>query len=240
MYCANCRAEVKPINGYCERCGIQLNARLCPNGHIMDPTWTECQYCPPTARHRNQSPGTSANPPVGPPGAFTKGATILEQPSTGDRGDQARGSSPKPRTVMEGGGGGRSDKGKTVYDPGVQAAPEQPGLPAGRASSSERKLVGWLVTFSQGPTGRDFRLREGRNLIGSERECEICVDWDPTISGRHAVIRFQDGQFYIKDCDSMNGTKVNQQDLFAEGAVLLQNRDSIELGKRSVFTIYMI
>jgi pSer/pThr/pTyr-binding forkhead associated (FHA) protein len=57
----------------------------------------------------------------------------------------------------------------------------------------------------------------------------------PNISGRHCLLRFQDGYWYIQDLGSTNGVKVNgvriQQD-----RVLLRPGSEISIAKRE-FTI---
>lgn len=250
MYCANCRAEVRIVDGYCAKCGAHLNARLCPNGHIMDPSWTECQYCPPTARGRPAgAPGGLVGPtgtavesfgkaPGVPPGGFAKGATLIE--NTGSPGGHRRDTVAEPgplkgRTVADSGLPGSSAKKDTTFDPGVSRSAEPAAVPASRA-----KLVGWLLTFDHDPAGTDFHLREGRNTIGTDREAsEVCLEWDGTVSGKHAVIVFRDGKFQIRDCDSVNGTYVNGEDIFGKEGVVLTGGDRIKIGA-STFRLYVI
>ncbi len=63
-----------------------------------------------------------------------------------------------------------------------------------------------LVVEFPGRSDR-FRLYEGDNLIGSSRECTICLS-DPTVSRRHAVIRVAEGKASLEDLGSRNGTTV--------------------------------
>jgi hypothetical protein len=252
MYCVNCQAEVKPVNGYCELCGTPLNARLCPNGHIMDPTWTECQYCPPGARQRQGQGGTgdrdrtlleTGGPPPLPPGGFTKGATLLEGQTSGSSKGRtviepsSSSASMRGQTIPESGLPGFGDKKKTVFDAGAAHGAEG-GM--GGPAVGQARLVGWLVTYSHDPAGIDFRLREGRNTIGKDREeCEVHIAWDETVSTKHAVIMVRDGKFLIRDNDSTNGTIVNGEDIFGKGAVVLQGHDQIKIGE-STFVLYTI
>jgi hypothetical protein len=73
-------------------------------------------------------------------------------------------------------------------------------------------VVGWLVALTGKHKGTDFRLREGKNVIGSDPECEIILT-DDFISSKHANIKYvnKDGErvFIITDLDSTNGTFLN-------------------------------
>ena len=62
-----------------------------------------------------------------------------------------------------------------------------------------RKLVGWLISFSQNNSGSDFRLYEGRNSIGTDSSNEICIREDMLISSRHLSILFWLGVFKFRD-----------------------------------------
>lgn len=92
---------------------------------------------------------------------------------------------------------------------------------------STRKLVGWLVSYSMNPNGTDFRLYEGRNLIGGDPACDVVVPHDPAISARHLVILYRVDGYRFKDELSTNGTFVNDQ-LRDEG--ILHDGDTIRVG----------
>jgi hypothetical protein len=96
-----------------------------------------------------------------------------------------------------------------------------------------RKLVGWLATFSFDPLGADFRLYEGRNVIGRDNGCNIVVP-DKTMSGRHATILFKNDRYKIKDELSSHGTLVNGADI-EDNTVELNDGDLITMGE-TVFT----
>lgn len=105
----------------------------------------------------------------------------------------------------------------------------------GNGSKSEerriigRKLVGWLVSYDIDTNGVDFRLYEGRNLIGRDLNCEVCIN-DPKISGHHAVIRYLQGKFEIKDEFSSNGTRVNGDYIDYNKSIELRDGDPIIVG----------
>lgn len=94
---------------------------------------------------------------------------------------------------------------------------------------SGRKLVGWLVSYSFDKMGVDFRLYEGRNIVGRDIDCNITLP-DKTISGKHATILFKNDKFKIKDELSSHGTFVNDQDI-EEKTVELHDNDIIRIGE---------
>ena len=77
--------------------------------------------------------------------------------------------------------------------------------------------------------GADFKLYEGRNVIGRDIDCNICVN-DNMVSGRHAVILFRAGKYSITDSQSSHGTFVNDNDIELEPCYL-QDGDVIRMGK---------
>jgi pSer/pThr/pTyr-binding forkhead associated (FHA) protein len=66
-----------------------------------------------------------------------------------------------------------------------------------------------LVTYTWKPEGQLFPVREGRNYVGRDPECEICLPNDTQMSSRHATIVYRGTDFWIADAESMNGTLVN-------------------------------
>jgi len=68
--------------------------------------------------------------------------------------------------------------------------------------------------------------------IGRTPDNDIVID-NLAVSRIHAVIEEDKGKFYIRDCDSLNGTLVNQRRV---GRALLRGGDDIQIGKhRLVF-----
>lgn len=91
-----------------------------------------------------------------------------------------------------------------------------------------RKLVGWLVTYSFDVLGVDFKLYEGRNIIGRDGDCNITVN-DGRMSGKHAVLLFRANKYSITDSQSSHGTFVNDEDIELEPRYL-QDGDIIRMG----------
>jgi hypothetical protein len=92
--------------------------------------------------------------------------------------------------------------------------------------SEKRKLVGWLVSFSNDTFGQDYRLFVGKNKIGSAADCDIIIK-DSSVSGDHTTILFRDNEFLIKDNFSTNGTKINGKSIKED---TLKEGDEIKLG----------
>lgn len=216
MLCPNCRSEIDASAKVCTKCGCAVEARLCPNGHVMDTSWTTCLYCsPPAARwQKGRTVVESGAAPAG-GGSFVRGATLLD----GERAPLPG----KGGTIVE--SGGAAGKHRTVFDPG--SAPSAASA-SGRALP---RLVGWLVTFSHAPSGDDYRLREGRNVIGADsRDCDVAINNDSGMSAKHAVIMVRDGRFLIRDNDSTNGTYVNDIDIFGKESLELHPGDRVRVG----------
>jgi hypothetical protein len=72
-------------------------------------------------------------------------------------------------------------------------------------------LMGWVVILDGNDKGRDFRVRDGQNSLGSDPACNIVIS-HPTISGKHASLRVQDGKFFLTDLGSTNGTYLNRDE----------------------------
>jgi hypothetical protein len=102
-----------------------------------------------------------------------------------------------------------------------------------------RKIVGVLVSYTWRPEGELFAVREGRTHIGADqikddpehREVEVPCPLDDLISGDHALILVQQGEFYIQDLASTNGTFVNGKKIRPESVEDLPNNSEIKTGK---------
>jgi adenylate cyclase len=70
--------------------------------------------------------------------------------------------------------------------------------------------------------------------IGRRETCDVCLKF-PNISGIHAELTFKAGYWFIRDCNSTNGIKVNGMRVQEK---MLQPRDRITLGKRDYVIRY--
>jgi pSer/pThr/pTyr-binding forkhead associated (FHA) protein len=71
------------------------------------------------------------------------------------------------------------------------------------------------------PVDRDWLV------IGRGRSADLVLS-EPTISRAHAAIGFEEGEFFVQDLGSTNGTGVNGQ---REPRTSLSDGDEVQLGK---------
>jgi len=90
-----------------------------------------------------------------------------------------------------------------------------------------RSVVGWIVAQNGNHRGEDFRIYDGKNILGTAADCDIVIT-DPYLSARHCTIRHEGGNFQIMDIDSMNGTFVNQKRCTKSDLI---DNDTIRLGR---------
>ncbi|NBT44094.1 MAG: FHA domain-containing protein [Gammaproteobacteria bacterium] len=69
-------------------------------------------------------------------------------------------------------------------------------------------------------------------VLGRSSSCDVSIDDDPEISGKHCVLIFRDGQLYVSDAQSMNGTTVNGVSITT--AFKLEENDLIGLGRTAL------
>lgn len=86
---------------------------------------------------------------------------------------------------------------------------------------------GWLVLRSGSRSGQQFGLKRGRNTVGRDPDRSDIVLEDDTVSGEHARIQLEQGQFYIYDLASTNGTFVNNHRVQKE---MLMDNDVVRFG----------
>ena len=82
---------------------------------------------------------------------------------------------------------------------------------------------------------REWRLSEGANLVGRDRDCVVRID-SVTLSRRHARIVVTRTETTVEDLGSKNGTVVNGTHV--KQPVTLRENDEIQLG--SVRVIYRV
>jgi len=88
-------------------------------------------------------------------------------------------------------------------------------------------VVGWLVAMNGEQRGEDFRIHEGKNILGSGTDAQVVVR-DSAISSQHASLRYEDAKFFLTDLDSSNGTFVNDKKIAREE---LKDNDVVRLGE---------
>jgi len=83
-----------------------------------------------------------------------------------------------------------------------------------------------VVRSGGGRAGEMFPL-EGETTVGRSPDCGIFLD-DVTVSRKHAVLRERDGNFFIEDQGSLNGTFVNRKRV---ESAQLEDGDELQVGK---------
>jgi pSer/pThr/pTyr-binding forkhead associated (FHA) protein len=87
--------------------------------------------------------------------------------------------------------------------------------------------MGFQLVIAEGKeAGREFVFDQASVLIGRTSECDVIL-YDTGVSRRHARIFLEDGQFYVEDVGSSNGTQVNGELVKRRP---LKDGDSIALG----------
>ena len=80
------------------------------------------------------------------------------------------------------------------------------------------------------PDNREISLATRAQWIGRDDLKGIVPEHSVKyISGRHFVIGFENGQYYVEDQDSANGTKLNGTEIKGKGTFELNNGDLIEV-----------
>ncbi len=97
------------------------------------------------------------------------------------------------------------DDGQCLYCTTAEALDLREIIPVRELSAPPAEKVLTLVEMD---SGRSFKLDAPRVRIGREPKCQICLD-DVYVSKTHAFITYEDGQFWIEDLGSRNGTKLN-------------------------------
>lgn len=211
--------------------------KKCPNGHYYQ--GTTCPYCgtsgsngtTPTQSTRIDPSSGGGNGPTTTTEGFGMGTGTTRTKMPGGGGPKTTVVEPNGDTVV--GGVGANCRG---FNPGNRTEfvdPEYEETPSGNIKEkmvfrNTRKLVGWLVTYSLDAMGVDFKLYEGRNIIGRDMNCNITVN-DSMVSSTHAVILFRSGKFSISDQQSSHGTFVNNEDIELEPRYL-KDGDIIRMG----------
>ena len=159
--------------------GDKQQGKVCPNGHVMHPSWDSCSYCLEMQQAMMSAGGAGAMPMP----SAGQGTAMLNLAEIG--GEKGRGSQDKSREVC-----------------------------------------GWIVALNGQHKGEDFRLRVGKNVIGTAADCDVVLS-DKKLSRKHATIRYEGGEFQIADLDSSNGCFVNDEKIQKHDLI---DNDIIKLG----------
>jgi FHA domain len=87
-----------------------------------------------------------------------------------------------------------------------------------------------MIVSIDGVVIKEVQLAKDRTTLGRRPYNDIVID-NLAVSGEHACVVSQDGEVYIEDLGSTNGTYINGK---AVKKQMLQNNDSIEIGKYKI------
>lgn len=213
----------------------------CDNGYFFPSNLDECPYCedgqgggnvqemPPSIPKMGGGQGfdddDDFSPNLGGGGGF--GGLDKTKLDTGGGGGMFGGGGSPQTEIFGNSGGGGGDLSRTQIFGGGGGFDAQPNFPQMQQQQG-RKMVGWLVSFTIDENGADFKLYEGRNIIGADAACDITISGDQAVSGKHLTILHRMGHFKFRDEFSTNGTFIN--DIFVEEGTL-KDGDVIRIGE---------
>ena len=98
---------------------------------------------------------------------------------------------------------------------------------------NEVRKVKLTLTDVNMPARRYTAYLDNRIIIGrSAAKANICIDYDPFISGTHCAIEMRNGRFYLIDLQSSNKTYMNNNQVLSE--VEISSGCIISLGRVSL------
>ncbi len=95
-------------------------------------------------------------------------------------------------------------------------------------AASQASANGCLVVIYGQEMGRRVRVTTEPLIIGRSPRCEIQIDQE-SVSRNHCRVRFEGGEFLVRDMGSTNGTYVN--DNLVEGDGRLRHGDQLKVGR---------
>ena len=91
----------------------------------------------------------------------------------------------------------------------------------------DRRARVWLLDPAGEHIAHVIELDEEVAVLGRQPGCAICLP-SSTVSRRHAQIRREGRQYYLRDLNSTNGTLLNREPVLGEE--VLHDRDEIGVG----------
>lgn len=92
-----------------------------------------------------------------------------------------------------------------------------------------KKLILKVVKSNFFMPQTQWELEPGEYIVGRYPTNDIVIP-DPYVSRRHARIFYKDGEWYIEDLDSTNGTIVGNEDIRGRGAKKIEEGTEIVVG----------
>ncbi|MFZ2169999.1 MAG: FHA domain-containing protein [Methylococcaceae bacterium] len=138
---------------------------------------------------------------------------------------------------------GDTDITKKPVEPGPKPDTQQPKEPKPRQtevitafkvlqkSQNQTKLT--LVVLEGPLKGQKIPINKQLFRIGANLDNDLVLHDDDYISGNHAVLNYENGQLFLSDQHSLNGTLLNSE-LVKGGAAKVLPGDVIQIGKSSL------
>lgn len=117
----------------------------------------------------------------------------------------------------------------TIASTGVSSGVEQAGQRPRAKTEVISRAPSRLAYLIDADTGRQFQLSDSTS-IGKNPDNDIPID-EPSVSGRHAKIKLENGEFAIFDLASTNGTQVNGNTISHQ---VLADGDRVQLGRKTL------
>jgi len=193
------------------------NYQQCPNGHYYKNELSSCPYCP----NANQSGASSSLDRTAINANNSSNDPLGKTQIIGDQG-----SSQNDKTMVFGSNNGKRDLSRTFISEVSDVSDGESKV----IKRSTRKLTGWLISYSIDSMGVDFKIFEGNNTIGRDKENNISITTDDTLSGHHATILNKKNIFYLKDEMAANGTFLNGVELEIGKPYEIKDKDQIRVG----------
>ena len=114
---------------------------------------------------------------------------------------------------------------------------------------SNKRLIGWIVSYGLNQMGFSYELREGRSFVSTQQVGDgstALTLHDDTVSTPHAVIQASgaDHSVLVLDVFSQHGSFLSREGFTEEmrinGPVQIQHGDWIRIGARNRFQVCLL
>ena len=187
--------------------------KRCEKGHMYKDNLSDCPYCPKGNTKSNDKTEVAGDSKLDKTEIF-----VDSSPKT----EQVKQKMPVARKIPK-------DESQDLNKTFIQGVTEDDSNEESSPRST-RKLMGWIVSFSNDPMGIDYKIYEGRNFLGTNSKLDITIGGDQSISGNHALILCRKQKFWIKDEMSSNGTFLNEEEIEPNESPELKDGDNIKIG----------
>jgi hypothetical protein len=114
-----------------------------------------------------------------------------------------------------------------LYETTVMISPDSPPLKSEKPKRNPKPLFfAWLVSLEGPEKGKDHRVLKERISIGKQENSDIVIKRD-FISRSHALLLYENRQFFLSDLHSTNHTYVNGEMISKKA---LKDNDIIKFG----------